>query len=75
MSRFICSWPAASWSMLCRQRGSVRGLLGDHGGARLQAFFFSPARRRLHAGCRLGSLRTSPKLVPEDGSAPGFGIV
>src|SRR5262249_5096845 len=33
------------------------------------------ASRRLHAGCRLGSLRTSPKLIPEDGSTPGFGIV
>ena len=27
------------------------------------------------AGCRLGSLRASPKLIPEDGSAPGFDIV
>jgi hypothetical protein len=33
------------------------------------------SNRRLHAGCRLGSLRTSPKLIPEDGSTPGFGIV
>src|SRR5947208_11304812 len=33
------------------------------------------ASRRLHAGCRLGSLSASPKLVPEDGSAPGFDIV
>jgi hypothetical protein len=30
------------------------------------------ASRCLHAGCRLGSLRTSPKLIPEDGSPPGF---
>ncbi len=30
---------------------------------------------RLHAGCRLGSLSASPKLIPEDGSAPGFDIV
>ncbi len=29
-------------------------------------------RRRLHAGSRLGSLSASPKLVPGDGSAPGF---
>jgi hypothetical protein len=28
-----------------------------------------------HAGCRSGSLRTSPKLIPEEGSPPGFGIV
>jgi hypothetical protein len=28
-----------------------------------------------HAGCRLGSLRTSPKLIPEEGSPPGFDIV
>ena len=34
----------------------------------------SRASRRLHAGCRLGSLRTSPKLIPEAGSAPGFDI-
>src|SRR5271166_7023179 len=27
---------------------------------------------RLHAGCRLGSLSASPKLIPEDGSAPRF---
>ena len=26
-------------------------------------------------GCRLGSLSASPKLIPEDGSAPGFDIV
>src|SRR6202158_6473886 len=32
------------------------------------------ASRCLHAGCRLGSLRTSPKLIPEDGSTPGFDI-
>src|SRR6266481_3759552 len=29
----------------------------------------------LHAGCRLGSLSASPKLIPEEGSAPGFDIV
>src|SRR3984893_13796670 len=28
------------------------------------------ASRRLQAGCRLGSLSASPKLIPEDGSAP-----
>src|SRR5439155_23318703 len=33
------------------------------------------ASRRLHAGCRLGSLRTSPKLIPEEWPPPGFGIV
>jgi len=33
------------------------------------------ASRRLHAGCRLGSLSASPKLIPEEGSAPGFDIV
>src|ERR1700680_4912077 len=32
------------------------------------------ASRRLHAGCRLGSLRTSPKLIPEEWQPPGFGI-
>ena len=32
------------------------------------------ASRRLHAGCRSGSLRTSPELIPEEGSAPGFDI-
>jgi hypothetical protein len=26
------------------------------------------ASRHLHAGCRLGSLRTSPKLIPKEGS-------
>jgi hypothetical protein len=30
--------------------------------------------RHLHAGCRLGRIRTSPKLIPEEGSAPGFDI-
>ena len=29
----------------------------------------------LHAGCRLGRLRASPKLIPEAGSAPGLDIV
>ncbi len=28
------------------------------------------ASRRLHAGCRSGSLRASPELIPEDGSPP-----
>src|SRR6267143_5316527 len=28
------------------------------------------ASRRLHAGCRLGRLRASPKLIPEEGSPP-----
>jgi hypothetical protein len=32
-------------------------------------------RAALHAGCRLGSLRTSPKLIPEEWHPPGFGIV
>jgi hypothetical protein len=32
------------------------------------------ASRRLHAGCRSGSIRTSPKLIPEEGSSPGFDI-
>ena len=32
------------------------------------------ASRRLHAGCRSDSIRTSPELIPEDGSAPGFDI-
>ena len=31
--------------------------------------------RRLHAGCRSGSISASPKLIPEDGSAPGFDII
>jgi len=31
--------------------------------------------RRLHAGCRLGRLGTPPKLIPEEGSPPGFDIV
>src|ERR1700704_1996247 len=33
------------------------------------------ASRRLHAGCRLGRIRTSPKLIPEEWPPPGFGIV
>jgi hypothetical protein len=33
------------------------------------------SQHRVHAGCRLGSLSASPKLIPEDGSAPGFDIV
>ena len=32
------------------------------------------ASRRLHAGCRSGRIMTSPKLIPEVGSTPGFGI-
>jgi len=32
------------------------------------------ASRRLHAGCRSGSLRASPELIPEDGSPPGSDI-
>ena len=34
----------------------------------------SPASRRLHAACRLGSLRVSPKLIPDEGSPPGSDI-
>jgi hypothetical protein len=34
-----------------------------------------PYKSLVEAGCRLGSLRTSPKLIPEEGSAPGFDIV
>ena len=33
------------------------------------------ASRRLHAGCHSGRLQGSPELIPEAGSAPGFGIV
>src|ERR1700686_3830562 len=33
------------------------------------------ASRRLHAGCRLGRLRASPRLIPKEGSPPGFDIV
>src|SRR5215472_16320827 len=29
------------------------------------------ASRRLHAGCRSGSIRASPELIPEEGSPPG----
>ena len=32
------------------------------------------ASRRLHAGCRSGSIRASPELIPEEGSPPGFDI-
>jgi hypothetical protein len=32
------------------------------------------ASRRLHAGCRSGSLRASPEPIPEDGSSPGSDI-
>src|SRR5579872_2900269 len=32
------------------------------------------ASRRLHAGCRSGGIRTSPELIPEEGSPPGFDI-
>src|SRR5262245_40203168 len=32
------------------------------------------ASRRLHAGCRSGSLRASPELIPEEGSSPGSDI-
>src|SRR5262252_10191458 len=32
------------------------------------------ASRRLHAGCRSGSLRASPELIPEEGSPPGSDI-
>jgi hypothetical protein len=31
--------------------------------------------RTASAGCRLGSLSASPKLIPEEGSPPGFDIV
>src|SRR5215472_4614813 len=32
------------------------------------------ASRRLHAGCRSGSIRASPELIPEEGSPPGSDI-
>src|ERR1700731_786395 len=31
--------------------------------------------RSVHAGCRLGSLSASPKLIPEEWQPPGFDIV
>jgi hypothetical protein len=34
-----------------------------------------PVVRVKVAGCRLVSLRTSPKLIPEEWQPPGFGIV
>src|SRR5262245_41758215 len=34
----------------------------------------SRGSRRLHAGCRSGSLMPSPELFPEDGSTPGSDI-
>ena len=46
---------------------------------RRQVLTFRPrawlSLRRLHAGCRLGRLRASPRLIPEEGSPPGFDIV
>src|SRR5712672_480933 len=33
------------------------------------------ASRRLHAGCRSGSIRTSPELIPKVGPTPGSDIV
>ena len=33
------------------------------------------ASRRLHAGCRSGSIRASPELIPKEGSPPGSDIV
>ena len=72
-----CSAPALRFGTLALAVGAARRLSLHAVGVTERRFSRSirkPGRasRRLYAGCRLGSIRASPKLIPEAGSAPGF---
>ena len=72
-----CSIPAPRFGTLALAVGAACGLslhvisVTKH---RFSRSIRKPGRasRRLHAGCRSGSLRASPELIPEEGSPPQF---
>src|SRR6516164_3083493 len=74
-----CSAPAPRFGTLALAVGAACGLslhvvsVTEH---RFSRSIRKPGRasRRLHAGCRSGSIRASPELFPEEGSPPGSDI-
>src|SRR5499433_1619647 len=74
-----CSAPAPRFGTLALAVGAACGLSLHVIGVTKHRFSRSirkPGRasRRLHAGCRSGSIRASPELIPEEGSPPGSDI-
>jgi len=74
-----CSAPAPRFGTLALAVGAACGLSFHVIGVTKHRFSRSirkPGRasRRLHAGCRSGSIRASPELIPEEGSPPGSDI-
>src|SRR5262249_13921178 len=74
-----CSAPAPRFGTLALAVGAACGLSLHVIGVTRHRFSRSirkPGRasRRLHAGCRSGSIRASPELIPEEGSSPGSDI-
>src|SRR6201993_5136900 len=74
-----CSAPAPRFGTLALAVGAACGLSLHAVRVTKRRFSRSvrkPGRasRRLHAGCRSGSIRASPELIPEEGSPPGSDI-
>ena len=74
-----CSVPAPRFGTLALAVGAACGLslhVIDVTKHRFSCSIRKPGRtsRRLHAGCRSGSIRASPELIPEEGSPPGSDI-
>src|SRR5262245_20301516 len=71
-----CSAPALRFGTLALAVGAACGFFLGIGEAGLSRSMQEPdwASRRLHAGCRSGRIMTSPELIPEVGSTPGFDI-
>ena len=74
-----CSAPAPRFDTLALAVGAACSLSLHVVGVTKHRFSRSirkPGRasRRLHAGCRSGSIRASPELIPEEGSPPGSDI-
>jgi len=71
-----CSAPALRFGTLALAVGTACGFFLGIGEQVFSRSVQEPdwASRRLHAGCRSGSIMTSPELIPEVGSTPGFGI-
>src|SRR5215471_7202548 len=71
-----CSAPALRFGTLALSVGAACGFFLGIGEQAFSRSVQEPnwASRRLHAGCRSGGTMTSPELIPEVGSTPGFGI-
>jgi hypothetical protein len=68
-----CSAPALRFGTLALAVGAACGLSLHAVGVTKRRFSRSiagRASRRLHAGCRSGSIRASPELIPEEGHPP-----